>query len=197
MENHIMKNIVCMSPIGKFSPQFPEFDEFTLDNINTDIRPVVSMYKKNNISINSMLNILNNLEPIRESTTNALTLVLKSSKIINDADDADDADNDSADIVEKTMEIVRVAIFNNRKIATVKVYSEIVFPGNTISWDVQIIFTHYEWNYFLTICDLNILDTLEKSSNICYGNLNIITSDSKQFETLEKFLTELFGNFEY
>lgn len=204
------KRVINASPLGMFSPPFPAFNHFNLSSINeqseqnnlcladeSDEQTTLqnntlndTLLLSNNINnIYDILSNINNINIIAQNKTNDILLITKSLSIESVKD---------IDTVHKILFLVRNDTYE-KKIATINLTSKILFSqGKTLSWKAQLQLNRYEWDYFLTICDLKILNNLEKLNRIEYGQTqNIIYFDNTLSNSVEKFLSLMFINFDF
>ncbi len=100
---------------------------------------------------------------------------------------------DDYDTVSKCYEVCQSVNGLVRKIARLEINSKIISPGATIYWMAHLSFTPMEWCCFQNICNMEMLDWLEKEARIIhtvFGN-TIIYINSMVFHNIDDFLGSL------
>lgn len=215
------KNIILMSPIEIFSPKFPKFnnlslynldkqsyindasndmtsdsnDDNTNDIINNTADVIDNRYSYGTLICNELSeydnstnDILNSLNMVKNMDNNPIVLITKSIKIDS---------TEEIDRVEKSLELIRDNAPYSKKIASMTIVSEILTTvGKILSWSADLSFTKFEWDYFLTICDLHVLKYLEHVNIVEYrSHKNTIYINNRLYNTSEEFLKSLFLDF--
>ncbi len=192
--NHNTEKVTYINSNCLFSPPFPQFTELKMDgqinlqNHNIDINDINDI---SNVQLNdnviSMPNYTSTLDDINyDEMYDNLSLFKFLTKNINLISVED------MDFVTKIIYIIKNDVYNKR-MATLKLKSNISLRGETVYWNAELRFTKPEWNYFISICNLDVLENLEQTKKIKYTTImNTIYFNSDLYNSVEEFIKSLY-----